>query len=117
MFGNRLARLLRASLNTGGGEILIYDGRGVYHCLRIDELSDAHYVAWDGQYLVISSTGNNSVLWVTLGGEIVRGWRPPGEDDSWHVNDIWLVGETLYACAFGRYAKYRGYKDHLSSVV
>jgi acetolactate synthase-1/2/3 large subunit len=113
LFGNQFARLLRTPLNTGGGEILIYDSRGVSRYLRVDELSDPHYMAWDGQHLIVSSTGQNSLLWITLGGEVVRRWRAPGEDDSWHLNDICLVGQNLYACAFGRYSDYRGYKDHL----
>lgn len=117
LFEGRLARLLRAPLATGGGEILIYDERGVSHYLRIDELSDAHYMAWDGQYLIVSSTGNDSLLWITLSGEVVRRWRAPasGGDDSWHLNDVCLVGGKLYACAFGRHAHYRGYKAHLNS--
>ena len=79
LFEDRLARLLRTPLNTGGGEILIYDSRGVSHYLRVDELSDPHYMAWDGQHLIVSSTGTNSLLWITLGGEVVRAlagaWR------------------------------------------
>jgi hypothetical protein len=114
LFEDRLARLLRTPLATGGGEILIYDSRGISHYLRVDELSDAHFMAWDGQYLIVSSTGTNSLIWITLGGEVVRRWRAEGEDDSWHLNDICLVGQQLYGCAFGRYAHYRGYKDHLS---
>lgn len=114
LFEGRLARLLRTPLTTGGGEVLIYDSRGVSHYLRVDELADPHYMAWDGQHLIVSSTGTNSILWITLGGEVVRSWRAPGEDDSWHVNDVYLAGERLYACAFGRYEHYRGYKDRLS---
>ena len=117
LFEGRLARLLRAPLSTGGGEILIYDSRGVSHYLRVDELSDAHYMAWDGRHLIVSSTGNDSLLWVTLSGEVVRRWRAPasGGDDSWHLNDICLVGQRLYACAFGKYANYRDYKARLNS--
>jgi len=110
---NRLARLLRTSLNTGGGEILIYDDRGVSHYLRVDELSDPHYMTWDGQHLIVSSTGTNSLLWITLDGKVARRWHAPGEDDSWHLNDVCLVGRRVYACAFGKYPHYRGYKDHL----
>jgi acetolactate synthase-1/2/3 large subunit len=113
-FDGRLARLLRTRVSAGGGEILIYDSRGVLHYFRIDELSDAHYMAWDGQHLVICSTGNNSLFWITLGGEVARRWRPDsGDDDSWHLNDICLVGEQMYVCAFGKYLHYREYKDHL----
>lgn len=116
LFEGRLGRVLRIPLATGGGEILIYDSRGVSHYLRIDELSDAHYMAWDGQHLIVSSTGNDSLLWITLGGEVVHRWRAPasGGNDSWHLNDVRLVGQRLYACAFGRHAHYRDYKAHLN---
>ena len=110
----RLARILSTPISTGTGEILIYDGRGITHYLRVDELSDAHYLVWDAEHLVISSTGNNSIVWITLAGEIVRRWRAPGEDDSWHLNGICLYDGQLYGCAFGTYPHYRGYKDHLS---
>jgi acetolactate synthase-1/2/3 large subunit len=110
----RLARILSTPLSTGTGEILIYDGRGVTHYLRVDELSDAHYLVWDKEHLVISSTGNNSIVWITPAGEIVRRWRMPGEDDSWHLNGIYLHDGQLYSCAFGKYPHYRGYKDRLS---
>ncbi len=111
---DRLARILSTPLSAGTGEILIYDGRGITHYLRVDELSDAHYLGWDKGHLVISSTGNNSIVWITLAGEIVRRWRAPGEDDSWHLNGIYLHDGQLYGCAFGKYSHYRGYKDRLS---
>ena len=76
-------------------------------------MSDAHYMVWDGQHLIVASTGNNSLLWITLAGEVVRRWRAPGEDDSWHLNDVYLLDDHLYACAFGKYAHYRGYKDDM----
>jgi acetolactate synthase-1/2/3 large subunit len=113
LFEGRLARLLRSHLNTGGAEILIYDNRGVSHYLRVDELSDPHYMAWDEQHLIVASTGTNSLSWITLGGQVVRRWRAPGENDSWHLNDVCLVNDRIYACAFGRFEHYRGYKDNM----
>ena len=110
----RLARILSTPISTGTGEILIYDGRGITHYLRVDELSDAHYLVWDKEHLVISSTGNNTIVWITMAGEIVRRWRAPGEDDSWHLNGIYFHGSQLYGSAFGKYSNYRGYKDRLS---
>jgi uncharacterized protein DUF4915 len=110
----RLARILSTPISTGTGEILVYDTRGITHYLRVDELSDAHYLVWENEHLVISSTGNNSIIWLTLAGEIARRWRAPGEDDSWHLNGIYLHDGRLFACAFGKYANYRGYKDRLT---
>jgi len=51
---------------------------------------------------------------LTLDGKVVRRLRFPGEDDSWHLNDLHITDGRLYACAFGRYAQYRGYKDRFS---
>ena len=113
-FDGRLARFLRGPVCAGGGEVLLYDRHGISHYLRIDEVSDGHYMAWDGQCLIVASTGNNSLLWLALSGEIVRRWRAPGADDSCHLNDICLVGKDLYACAFGKYSHHRDYKPHLS---
>ena len=114
IFEGRLARLLRTPLSTEGGEILIYDHRGISRYLRVDELSDPHYMAWDGDHLVVASTGSNSIVWVSLGGEVLRCWRAPGDRDSWHLNDVCLVDKHLYACAFGRFDHYREYKEHLA---
>jgi acetolactate synthase I/II/III large subunit len=80
----------------------------------VDELSDAHYLVWDKEHLVVSSTGSNTIVWITLAGEIVRRWKAAGEDDFWHLNGIYLHDGQLYGCAFGRYPNYRGYKDRLS---
>lgn len=114
VFGSRLARLLRAPLSTAGGEILIYDRYGISQYLRIDDLSDAHYMAWDGRHLVVSSTGTNKLLWIDMCGRVVRQWVPAEtEDDAWHLNDVLWADGQLYACAFGRYTEYRGYKKHL----
>jgi acetolactate synthase-1/2/3 large subunit len=112
MAEGRFLRLLRTPLCTGTGEILVYDQRGVTQYLRIDELSDSHNVAWDGHHLIVASTGKNSLLWISLNGEVVRRWRAPGEDDSWHLNDVMFHEGRLIACAFGKYPVYRGYKGH-----
>jgi len=109
---DRFFRLLRTPLCTGSGEMLVYDQRGVKQYLRIDELSDSHTLTWDGRHLVVASTGTNSLLWISLDGEVVRRWRAPGEDDSWHLNDLTMHEGRLIACAFGKYPGYRGYKGY-----
>jgi acetolactate synthase I/II/III large subunit len=109
---NRFFRLLRTPLCTGSGEILVYDHCGVKQYLRIDELSDSHNLTWDGSHLIVASTGKNSLLWISLDGEVARRWQAPGEDDSWHLNDVTMHEGRLIACAFGNYPIYRGYKGH-----
>jgi len=106
---DRFFRLLRTPLCTGSGEMLVYDQRGVKQYLRIDELSDSHTLTWDGRHLVVASTGTNSLLWISLDGEVVRRWRAPGEDDSWHLNDLTMhdsasiqgIGATRATSAMG----------------
>ncbi len=108
----RVVRMLRATLSAGGGEFLVYDARGVRQYFRVDEMSDGHFLAWDGRHIIAASTGTNSILWINLAGEVERIWRMPGEDDSCHMNEVVLHEGRLYACVFGRYANYRGYKGH-----
>jgi acetolactate synthase-1/2/3 large subunit len=109
---NRFLRLLRTPLCTGSGEILVYDQRGVRQYFRIDEVSDSHTLAWDGHHMIVASTGRNSLLWISPDGEVVRRWRAPGEDDSWHLNDLTIYEGRVIACTFGKYPAYRGYKGH-----
>ena len=111
----RLARLLRTPFSTGLGEVLIYDGRGITHYLRVDELWDAHYLIWEEPGLIVASTGTNSLLWITLGGEVVRRWTAPGESDSCHLNEAYRAGDRLFGCAFSKSHKYRGYKKDFMS--
>ena len=108
----RFFRLLRTPLCTGRGEILVFDQCGVKQYLRIDELSDSHNLTWDGSHIIVASTGTNSLLWISLEGEVTRQWRAPGDDDSWHLNDLTMHEGRLIACAFGNYPVYRGYKGH-----
>lgn len=105
-------RLLRAGDDINSmGEMLVYDQRGVKRYYRIDILCDAHDVAWDGENYVVVSTGSNSILWMAPSGEIVRTWRAPGEDDSWHVNCLCIRDGIVYVSAFGKFQKYRGWAN------
>ncbi len=70
----------------GPGEILVYDARGVLNYLRIDDLWEPHDILWDGQHLVAVSSMQNTVLWISLSGQIVRRWHAPGIGDAWHLN-------------------------------
>ncbi len=112
---DRLARMLRSSFFTGGGELVIYDQNGVRQYFRVDELSDAHAFTFDGRNIVAASTGTNSVLWISLSGDVERVLRLPGEDDSWHINEVLLHDGRLYACAFGQHPDHGSYKQHMRS--
>ena len=80
---------------------------------EFDQLSDAHYLLWHSGELLVANTGHNDILWLNPLGEIVRVWRAPGENDSWHLNDLLIHKGRLLACAFGRYTRYREYKERL----
>jgi acetolactate synthase-1/2/3 large subunit len=89
------------------GELLIYDQRGVERGLQVDGLTDAHGVAWDGDSFVAVSASNNRVVWIAPDGSIRRVWQAPGEGDCWHLNDIFVGDEDIYASAFGRFDSHR----------
>ncbi len=108
--GDRIIRLIRTPISTGGGEFVVYDARGVRQYFRVDELSDGHYFAWDGDHIVVASTGTNSILWISMSGAVDRVWRVPGDDDSCHLNEVVLHDNRLFVCVFGDYGDYRGYK-------
>ena len=108
--GDRIIRLLRTPISTGGGEFVVYDARGVRQYFRVDELSDGHYFVCNGDHIVVASTGTNSILWISMSGAVDRVWRIPGDDDSCHLNEVVLHENRLFVCVFGDYGDYRGYK-------
>jgi hypothetical protein len=108
--GRRLARALRCSPEAEHlTEILIYDAHGVQRYLRLDEVVAAHDIAWDGENLVVVSTGNNTVRWFSPGGEVIREVRYPGPEDSWHINCIARQEGVWYATLFGAFRTFRGW--------
>ncbi len=110
--GRRLFRSLHTTAD-GVGEIFTYDESGIERYCRVDSLGDPHDLLWDGrQFLAVSSSGN-CVLWLSESGRLIRTWRAPGEDDSWHLNGLLEHEGSLLACAFGRYERHREWKDRL----
>ncbi len=106
--GDRLVRLLGSDpAPDSPGELVLYDTTGVQGYARIPRLSDAHDMAWDGQHLLCAATGNNTLLWLSPQGEVVRAWHAPGENDAWHLNGVHHAAGTTYISAFGIYAQHR----------
>jgi hypothetical protein len=108
----RVARLLRSATELYGSELLVYDRRGIERYVRLDEVIDPHDIVWDGSHYVVASTTTNSVFWLSPTGEVMRRWKAPGEGDAWHLNSLVLVGEKLYAAAFGRFERHREWVEH-----
>lgn len=106
----RVARLLRSGGDHGaGGELLLFDERGVVSYRRVDELFDAHDALWTGDELVVASTSRNSLLWLSPSGDVRRVWKAPGEGDAWHLNCLLLHDDRLLASAYGRFDWHRGW--------
>lgn len=68
-----------------------------------------HEVAWDGNDLVLASTGNNRLVWIDPAGRIVRTWQAPGNNDAWHLNCLAFRDDLLHATAFCRASDHRAW--------
>jgi acetolactate synthase I/II/III large subunit len=93
-----------------GGEILMYDARGVLKYFRVDNIQDAHYLAWDGENYIIVATWHNRLVWISPAGDVVRSLDFPGEVDSWHLNDVFVKDGRVYVSAFGDSGVHRSWK-------
>ena len=75
---NRIYRLLWADNEADvAGELLGYDERGIVQYSRIDELAEAHDIAWNGSEFIVVSTATNSVLSVSPAGKVTSRWKRP----------------------------------------
>jgi acetolactate synthase-1/2/3 large subunit len=110
----QFARLLWSPDDANAvGEVLIYDVRGVEKYFRIDTLREPHSVVWQGQTLVMVSTGTNELLWISPEGRTTNRWRAPGDDDSWHLNSLVTSCGDLLVCAFSRQTKHQAWASDL----
>jgi hypothetical protein len=104
----RFCRLLHGPENEGtGGEVLVYDRRGVLNYMRVDSLCGGHDLLRDGPHLVVVSSGTNSILWIDLSGRVVRAWRAPGRGDAWHLNCLAMTNGHLLVSGFGKFGSDR----------
>jgi acetolactate synthase I/II/III large subunit len=113
LHGEQVLRLLFTNAAPDfGAEILFYDEAGVRKYLRVDGACNPHYVDWDGENYVLLSTWTNGVVWVSPEGEIKRRWQLPGENDSWHLNCVFVKDGELYLTAFGDLRRHR---EHIAN--
>jgi len=104
---DRVARLLWARDPHTDAELIMTDDRGVRSYLRLDGAWDPHDVRLLDGAIAIAATGPNAVQWWSPDGTLQRSWSPGGEEDSWHINSLELVGGALHVCAFGRLTRFR----------
>jgi hypothetical protein len=111
--GDELIRILWApSQAADRTSILHYSTDGSVRQVAVEGLTDPHDVLWDGQQYVAVSSINDSVLWITPEGRIVRRFKPAQGDDCWHLNSLFIHEHVLYATAFGRFDVPRGWLQH-----
>lgn len=79
--------------------------------------ADPHDLAWDGEHLVVVSTGTNEVLWCDLAGHVVRRWCPDPTPDSWHLSGLTIGHGSVVVSAFGRGDTERGWADDLDTAT
>ena len=109
----RLRRLLWCKGDLlAPSELLMYDATGVITYHRLDAVRDPHDLLWDGQNHVIVSSGTNSIVWISPGGEVIKEHTFPGEPDSWHINSIFKYDGDLFVSAFGRFGRTREWLSH-----
>ncbi len=93
-----------------GAEILVYDDRGIARYVRVDGVPDPHdlTVLDDGTVLCVSPSAN-AIFAVEPDGAARAVWDARAPFDAWHVNCAVQHGGRLYATAFGRFDRYRGW--------
>jgi acetolactate synthase-1/2/3 large subunit len=110
---NKLVRLLWSDTSPESPSgMVVYRRDGANQYFAIPEVREPHGVAVDGTGYIVVSTYNNSIVWVSSDGHVIRSWRAPGEGDSWHLNGITKVGTKLYVSAFGAFAHHREWAEH-----
>jgi hypothetical protein len=111
--GDELIRILWApSQAASGTSILHYATDGSVRQVAVEGLTDPHDVLWDGQHYIAVSSINDSILWITTEGTVVRRFKPARGDDCWHLNSLFIHEHVLHATAFGRFEVPRGWVEH-----
>lgn len=111
--GDELIRILWAPSQVADRtSILHYTTDGCVREVTVAGFTDPHDVLWDGQHYVAVSSFQDSVLWITAEGTVVRRFNPARGDDCWHLNSLFIHEHVLHATAFGRFDVPRGWLEH-----
>jgi acetolactate synthase-1/2/3 large subunit len=113
--GGRLYRISQLR-HSDGTELLVYDAHGIRSYHRVDGVSDPHDVLalGDGRVLCVSST-DNAIVAVGPDGACAPYWQADAPLDAWHLNCLALRDDRLYATAFGRFDRFRGWHPTLGA--
>ena len=93
-----------------GAEILIYDQRGIRNYVRVDAVHTPHdLTTLDDGTIVAVSPRSNTIVAIALDGSCRTLWAAKAPFDAWHVNCVAQHDGRLYATAFGRFDRARGW--------
>lgn len=93
-----------------GAELLVYDDLGVARYLRLDGVHDPHDISvLDDGTLACVSPSSNAIYAIGPDGSAEPLWKAGAPFDAWHVNCVTQHAGRLYATAFGRFDRYRGW--------
>jgi hypothetical protein len=93
-----------------GAEMLIYDARGIRNYVRLDDLHTPHdLTTLDDGTVVAVSPRSNAIVAIGLDGATRILWAAKAPFDAWHVNCVAQHDGRLYATAFGRFDRARGW--------
>jgi len=107
--GDRFYRLLPTRTNEGS-ELIEYDRRGVLRYTRIDGIGEPHDILPDADgSLLIVNTNQTKLTRVSRSGDLSTVWEAGLVGDCWHLNCLARHEGSLFATAFGRFDRHRGW--------
>jgi len=114
--GDRLARVV-CGFMPNVAELLLYD-RSITGYLRLPGLIAPHGLVWDGDELVVVSSGSNEVVRFSPVGERLSSWNPcTASGDAWHLNCLAFAGDGLYVSASGTSDHDLGWETNVAGGV
>jgi uncharacterized protein (TIGR03032 family) len=115
--GGRLLRVLQTDDDPkSSGELLVYDSRGVRSYQRLDRVANGHGIVWHDGRFVVASTATNTIVWLDEAGRETARWRPDGNGDAWHFNDLCSHAGRIYVSAFGKFREHRDWDDNTADA-
>lgn len=101
---------ISAQRRYDGAELIVYDDRGIWKYLRLDDVHIPHDVTTLGDgTLVAVSPQSNAIIAIASDGSTQTIWAAKAPSDAWHVNCVAEHEGRLYATAFGRFDRARGW--------
>jgi hypothetical protein len=75
-----------------------------------ESMDDIHSITYFKKHFYVVVTEFNKICKFSLKGKLVKSWKFPGENDSWHINSICHFKGRIIFSAFCDFKKTREYK-------